>query len=324
MIEGFARLHDGTCTTLTSRDDFAAVWADDQARVWVDLAEPGESELRGVGELVGLDGASLEDCLHGEQRPRLDEFEDHIFIVLYGLVGLDDPHAFDPRKLAAFCGDRFLITVHREPLRTVRQVLDHCKRHTAATLAKGVDAVLYSIIDGMVDKYTVVADRFDQDIERLEDASLDPAVDEGILAASATSRRDLLHLRSLATSQRELLAPVAKGMYDYVSESLEQRFSHVSDHLTQVIDQVDALRERLSGIRDNYQTALASRTNAIVMTLTIFATIMLPLTFIAGVYGMNLPLWPPPDHPLSFWGVMAAMAIVAVVLLVYFRRRKWL
>ena len=244
-------------------------------------------------------------------------------MVFYGLVGLDDPSEFDPRKLAAFCGKRFLITAHREPLRTVRAVLDRCGRSTANALGKGIDSILYDIIDGMVDKYVVVADRYEGELERLEEQSLDPGVDEQILANSGSVRRDLLHLRSLATSQREMLTPVARGEYDYVSDSLEQRFSHVRDHLSQVIDLVDTLRERLNGIRDNYHTALANRTNAIMKTLTIFATIMLPLTFIAGLYGMNLPLWPPPEDPLSFWGVIGSMIVVAAVLLVYFRRKKW-
>jgi magnesium transporter len=324
MIRGFVRFSDGSVQPIASVDDLRRAWDDENARFWVDFEEPAEADLGGLRDLMHLDEASVEDCLHGEQRPRIDEFDGYMFIVLYGLVGRDDPSEFDPRKLAALCSTRFLITVHREPLRTVRTVLDRCGRNAVNALGKGVDSILYNIIDGMVDKYVVVADRYEGELERIEDQSLDPAVDEHILADSGNVRRDLLHLRSLATSQRELLTPVAKGEYDYVSDSLEQRFSHVRDHLSQVIDLVDTLRERLNGIRDNYNTALANRTNAIMKTLTIFATIMLPLTLIAGLYGMNLPLWPPPEHPLSFWGVLVAMVAVAAVLLVYFRRKKWL
>ncbi len=324
MISGFALSHDGRGEPIASVEDLRRVWADENSKLWIDLEEPGEADLVALKDLVDLDPASVEDCLHGDQRPRIDEFNDYMFIVVYGLVGLDDPSEFNPRKLAAFCGKRFLITVHQEPLRTVRTVLDRCNRNAAGALAKGVDSILYSIIDGMVDKYVGVADRYESELEELEEKSLNPTVDERILADSATVRHDLLRLRSLATSQRELLTPVAKGEYDHVSESLEQRFSHVRDHLSQVIDLVDTLRERLHGIRDNYHTAIANRTNAIMKTLTIFATILLPLTFIAGLYGMNLPLWPPPDHPLSFWGVLLFMAAIAAVLLVYFRRKNWL
>ncbi len=324
MISGYARFHDGRGEPLASIQDLRRAWTEEESTFWADFEEPAEADLFALRDLIGLDEASVDDCLHGDQRPRIDEFKEYMFIVVYGLGGLDEPSEFNPRKLAAFCGTRFLITVHREPLRTVRTVLDRCSRNAASALAKGVDSILYAIIDGMVDKYVGFADRYEVQLEELEGKSLDLTVDERILADSAALRHDLLRLRSLATSQRELLTPVANGEYDYVSEALEQRFSHVQDHLSQVIDLVDTLRERLHGIRDNYHTALANRTNAIMKTLTIFATILLPLTFIAGLYGMNLPLWPPPDNPMSFWGVLLFMVVVAAVLLGYFRRKKWL
>ncbi len=327
MISGFARLSDGTVERIESVDDLAAAWAKEDAVVWVDYLQPTEPDLRALKDVLGLDEASLEDCLYGEQRPRIDEFDTYIFLVLYGLVGLEDPDEFDPRKLAIFFGSRFLITVHQEPLRTIHTILERSNRGAGSTrggLSKGVDHLLHMIIDGMVDKYVFIADKYEAQLETLEDASLDPLADEQVLVDSAGLRRELLQLRSLAVSQRELLTPIVKSEYDYISESLEQQFKHVRDHLTQVIDLVDTLREQLHGIRDNYHTAVANRTNAIMKTLTIFATILLPLTFIAGVYGMNLPLWPPPDHPLSFWAVMGVMLVLGVSLLLYFRRKHWL
>ena len=113
MLAGFVRFRDGSCKPIISVRDLSQAWTDQDARFWVDFEEPTDADLREVRNLIGLDEASLEDCLHGEQRPRIDEFDDYMFIVLYGLVGLDDPSEFNPRKLAAFCGNRFLITVLR-------------------------------------------------------------------------------------------------------------------------------------------------------------------------------------------------------------------
>ena len=101
MIKGFARFGDGRSEPIGSAQDLGKAWRDEEARLWVDFEEPTDDDVRDLKDLMGLDEASLEDCLHGEQRPRIDEFEDHIFIVLYGLVGLDDPSEFNPRKLAA-------------------------------------------------------------------------------------------------------------------------------------------------------------------------------------------------------------------------------
>jgi magnesium transporter len=114
------------------------------------------------------------------------------------------------------------------------------------------------------------------------------------------------------------------GEYDFVSGSLSQQFQHVRDHLSQVIETVNGLRELLGGVYNNYHSALAVRTNEIMKLLTIFAGIMLPLTLIAGIYGMNLDWLPGTHHPLSFWIVMGIMAGIAAILYVYFRRRKWL
>jgi magnesium transporter len=132
----------------------------------------------------------------------------------------------------------------------------------------------------------------------------------------------LLELRRVAASQREMMQPVARGDYDYITEALEHRFGQVRDHLEKVVGQIDTLRERIYGIRDNYHSALALRSNDIMKALTIFAAILLPCSVIAGVYGMNLPLWPPPEHPWSFWFVLGLMIVIPGALLYLFRRKK--
>lgn len=324
MPIGFVLLPGNVCKPLKSLDEVAELWRRDDVRLWIDLESPTEDALLLLGQVVGLDEESLDDCLHGEQQPRVDEFESHIFLVLYGLHGLKEQEDLDPHKLAAFCGNRFLITVGRHPLLSVRQVRSRCGRHPETLLVRGVDHVLFEIIDTIVDYYLRVADRYEDRLEALEERSFDMDVDEEVLEEAAEVRRDLLELRRLAVAQRHLLLPIAKGEYDFVSESLSQQFSHVCDHLSQVIDTVDSLRETIVSIRDNYHAALTRRTNEIMKLLTLYAAIMLPLTLVAGIYGMNLPLWPPSGHPLSFWGVLAVMASIAGGMLVYFRRRKWL
>lgn len=321
---GFVRHPDGTVHTMAALDDALAAADTEGAAMWVDLEAPAEVDLRRLEAAFKLDAESIHDCLSGEQRPRIDEFDHYILLVLYGLVGAGGDEEVGPRKLVVFCGARFLITVHPESLRTTEAVRHRCERSAGQMLAQGVDFVLYCILDGMVDKYSVIVERYEDRLEAIEEASFDPEEDESFLAEAATLRHELLDLRRLAVSQREVVRPLAKGEYDHVSENLARRFSHVADHLTQVIELTDVLRERLLTVRDNYHTTLASRTNDIMKTLTLIATILLPLTFVAGIYGMNLPLWPPSDNPLSFWGVMAFMAALAVGFVVYFRRKKWI
>ena len=324
MPLGFVLLPDNSCRPLESLSDLAEFWRREDVRVWVDLESPSEEDLQRLGQIAGLDEEALEDCLQGEQHPRVDEFESHVFLVLYGLHGLKEQEDVDPHKLAAFCGGRFLITVVRQPLLSVRQVRARCGRHPETLLARGVDVVLFEIIDTIVDNYLKVADRYEDRLEELEERSFQMDVGEEVLEEAAEAHRDLLELRRLAAAQRQLLLPVARGAYDFVSETLGQQFSHVCDHLSQVVDTVDSLRETIVSIRDNYHTALTRRTNEIMKVLTVFAAVMLPLTLIAGIYGMNLPLWPPSDHPLSFWGVLGVMAAIATLMLLYMQHRQWL
>ena len=324
MFTAFARLPDNTVRRLESVETLADVWETHDTVVWVDLEEPTEGEVRALDRIIRVDEAALEDCLHGEQRPRIDEYDDYVFVVLYGAVAPEPSSGFDPRKLAIFCGKQFLITVHREPVRTIGAIRQRCDRHPERTLADGVDVLLYQLIDMMVDNFVDLADMYESRLEKLEEKSLARSVDESVLEDLLDLRRDLLELRRVAASQRELLSPLADGELDYVSEKLARRFSHVRDHLIKAVELIDAQRERLAGVRDNYHTALAVRSNDIMKTLTVFAVVLLPLSVIAGIYGMNLPVWPPEENPLSFWGVVGVMVAMGGGLMLYFKRRGWL
>ena len=325
MFTAFAHLPERKPQIVDSVDALSELLtAQRETTVWVDLEQPDESHVSALRSLFALDEEPLDDCLHGEQRPRIDEYDGYLFLIVYGMIGVDDSAQSRPRKLAVFCGPRFLVTVHEEPIRTIARYRDRFPRHGSQLMRQGVNYLLYTIIDGIVDNYILTADQFEERIEQLEDASLAPDLDETLLAEAADIRRQLLELRRLAVALQELLLPLAKGEFDSVRQELGQGFQHVRDHLTQVIDNIDAQREFLHGVRDNYHAALAQRTNAVMKLLTVFAGVMMPLTVIAGVYGMNVPVWPPGESPLSFWGVLGVMGLLAGGLLAYFKSKKWL
>lgn len=324
MLSAYARFADGTSERCATVEALAAAWTRPNTVVWVDLENPTEEELRAIDAVIDVDDAALEDCLSGEQRPRIDEFDNYIFLVMYSAAGVEDMLGFAPRKLAAFCGERFLITVHHKGIRSVSDLRERCARHPHLILERGADFVLFTLIDAMVDYYVAVADRYEDQLEDLEEQSLSSAINDTILERVQEMRRDLLHLRRVGSSQRELIAPLARGECDYVSALLGQRFTHVADHLTQVVESADALRERLQGVRDNYHAAQTDRTNRAMKTLTALAVVLLPVSMLGSVYGMNLPLWPDPNRPMSFWLIVAAMAAIATSLFLYFRRKGWL
>ena len=287
------------------------------------LEGPDAAALERLGEVFGLDAESLEDCRRGEQRPRVDEQDDYVFIVVYGMMGAAQEGEYSPRKLAIYCGARFLITVHRERPLTIVQAHTRAARNKLKSLGRGVDQLLFTLIDKMVDKYLTVVQSYEDKLEEFEKLAATITESPGWLEDATDLRRQLLELRRIANSTREVVVELS-GDCELITEEVRRRFAHVVDHLRQVVDNIDGLRELLNSVRDNYRALVANRTNEIMMMLTLVATVLLPISVIAGIYGMNVPLWPASDSPMSFWLVIGAMGAVAASMILYFRARRWI
>jgi magnesium transporter len=324
MFAAFVRNPDGVIEAFDSVSALGKRFPLGEAEVWVDLESPAKAELEEIGRLFELDAEALDDCLSGEQRPRIDEYDAYGFVVLYGAIGPESTETFDPRKLGMFCGKSFLLTVHSEPLRTLNTLRDRARRNQGRLLEGGIGGMFLHTVDMIVDNFVVMADGYEERIEALEESSLCSDVGDTVLESMLELRRDLVHVRRVAASQREILNAIVSGDFDYISADLGRDFKHVRDHLTKVVEMIDAQRERLTAVRDNYHTALAARTNEIMKTLTAFASILLPLSVVAGIYGMNLKIWPSERQAYGFWVVLAGMAVLGYAALLYFRRRKWL
>ena len=324
MFTAFAFVPHSPLRQIHTFDELDEVWKDPHVRIWVDIEEPTEEDLRRLDTIVDVDDSSLETSLSTEEEhPRVDEFTDHIFLLLYGVLSPEGDTTFAPRKLTAFCGKRYIITIQHERHRTIQKLRERFSSHGEHIISRGVDFLLFAIIDGIVDNYAIALAEFEKRLEGLEEESLENASDD-IFTESAMFRRHLLELRRLALAQREAIRPLARGECDYVAPTLGRRFSHVTDHLTRVVELTDSLREVLGAIRENYQSLIARRTNEIMRTLTILSTILLPMSLIAGIYGMNVPLWPDVNGPYSFWLVLGLMAVVGLSMGLYFRSRRWL
>lgn len=319
---GFVIAQDDEIAPIKSADSLRELPAD-YATVWVDIERPKTGDMRLLQDVFDLDEEAIEDCLHGEQRPRIDEYKNCIFLIVYGLMSDSDISDAEPKKLAVFCSERFLLTIHAEPLRTLNRIHRRVKKRSAA-LRRGTDYLLYAIADELVDTYVSVVEEYEKTLETLEERSLEPSFDGTLLTDVGELRRDLVELRRVAIAQRSLFNPLAKGEFDFLSSNLEQRFSHVVSHLTHTVELVDGMRELLVGVVGNYHSHVAKETNDIVKTLTVYAAIMLPLSLVAGIYGMNVPLWPSPNGGHAFGFVVGLMAFIAVSSVYYFRSKRWL
>lgn len=318
-------LRDGNhCEKAEGLDAVLEAHQQGNARFWVNAEGASETELNRLGAAFGLAPAAIDDCLTGEQRPRTDEYDDYLFLLCYGVLGRNEHPVYTPRKVGIFYGRDFLITAHNEPLLGIDTAWQNCGRLSCRTLKRGLDHMLFHVLDAIVDNYVILAEHLEDQLEDLESRSLSEVGNAEILTQLSDIRGDLIEFRRTIQSMRELLLPFAQGAYAEVSPDLERQFRHVLDHMLIAYELADSLRDLMQAIRDNYHTQLADRTNDLMRLLTIFAATMMPPTLLAGVYGMNMRLWPGMDTLYTFWGVLGIMAALIAGMLAFFRWRRWL
>lgn len=294
------------------------------AQLWVDLEGPDEWTLMLLGEAFDFHPLAIEDCLHGEQRSRIDPYDGHIFMVLYGPLLNEENVFLGSRELAVFCSAQYIVTIHHLPMQAIGNIRTRCFRDPENILGRGMDHLLHTIVDGIIDSYQPLLDRMEAEITGLEDTVLNHPESE-LLERISTLKRELLQVRRYLTPLREAIGQLARGEYAFIGKNIRPYFRDVLDHLVRTGEALDLYREQVRDARDAYMSSLSQHTNEVMKTLTLFATIMLPLTLISGIYGMNFDyLWPASNNPYSFWIVIAAMVVVSLALIVFFRRNKLL
>lgn len=286
-----------------------------RSAVWVDVLDPDAPTLAKLAVEFGLHPLSLEDCLHYPQRPKLDVFSDHVFMIW--LVPHLTDSVMESHELDAFLGRDFLITVHREP----QEAIDTVAKEAREALDAGPAWTLHAILDRAVDAVFPVIDDVADRLERLEDVMLQSARPRHLEELYA-ARRILVLLHKVLGPERDLLRQLVRDE-SLVSREAYLYFQDIGDHLARVADQVDTYRDVASGAMDIYLSSTSNRLNVIMKQLTIVTTILLPLSVITGIYGMNFRFMPELRHPLGYPGALLLMALVAAAMVLFVRRRRW-
>lgn len=282
--------------------------------------------IEGIGELYGLHRLALEDVVNVHQNPKVEDYEDHAFIVTRMIRGGLPPVT---EQVAMFLGDDFLLTFHERPGDCFDPVRERIRRHRGHIRERKADYLAYALLDAVIDGYFPVLEACGERLEDLEDRVLDqPSGEHG--AEIHDIKRDLLTLRRAIWPQREMINALTRDALAQVSDLTRVYLRDCYDHTIQLLDFVETYREIASGLVDLYLSSVSARMNEVMKLLTIIATIFIPLSFIAGLYGMNFDTrispWNMPE--LSWhWGypfALGLMALVALGLLLFFRRRGWI
>ena len=282
---------------------------------WFDISDPNSPELDELARRFDLHPLQIEDCRHRPQRAKIDEYGPYLFAVLKHVSQKDDELDFD--DFDVFLGRDFLITVHQDDCRFMDKLCQHVKQNHIDRL----DRILYVLTDFIVDEYLSVLDESSDEIEKVESQVLE-CPEPPVLNEIFRLKRRLIEFRRCGSGMRDVVNAMIRRESGIVGDDLDPYFRDVYDHIVRVVDLVEMQRDLLTGSLDIYLSAVANRTNEVMKVLTIYGTLALPLVVITGFFGMNLHL-PWMNDPHGIWYASGLMVVSMVLVLYYFRRKRW-
>lgn len=283
-----------------------------------------EKLLERFGECFGLHPLMMEDILNTEQRPKLEDYGEYLYIVLK-MFRYDDKTASPiTEQLSLVLGRNFVISF-QEGLEgdVFNPVRERLRKATSRIRTFGADYLVYSLLDAVVDNYFIILEKLGETIESIEEELVDrPA--PATLQTIHRLKSSMIFLRKSVWPLREMLSGLQRGESPLINRSTNLYLRDVYDHTIQVIDTLETYRDMVSGMLDIYLSSVSNRLNSVMKVLTIIATIFMPLTFIAGVYGMNFKYMPELEWPWGYPAILLLMLVISALMLVYFRNKKWL
>ncbi len=291
---------------------------------WINVAGLHDPALlEQLGQALGLHPLVLEDVANTAQRPKVEDYEGYFFIVLKMLEYDQEAGAVRVEQVSLVLGDNYLVSF-QEDASDVFDPVRNRLRNAAGRLRKfAADYLAYALIDAIVDNYFVILELIGDEIEEIEEQVSEHPENQP-LPSIYRLKREMIALRRAVWPLREVLAVLQHSESPLIRPGTAIYLRDVYDHTIQIMDTVESMRDLLSGMLDVYLSVLSNRMNEIVKVLTIFSTIFIPLTFLAGVYGMNFLHFPEIRWKYGYSLFWLACGAIALVMLLYFRRKRWL
>jgi magnesium transporter len=287
---------------------------------WTDISEPTPELMERLGSRYGLHRLAIEDTLHLDQRPKIEEYGSHQFIVMQGFSCPKDIANLELHEMHFFLGPDWLITVHEKGHPAIEVTNKRIDADLPGTIGKGADFVAYLVSDALVDHNFPLLDRFNDELEDLETAIFENPTRE-LLQRAFALKRNLVQVRRVLSPQRDVVGLLARRGINFVQEKTTLYFRDVYDHLVRLYEQIDAARDLLANAMEAYLSVVANKTNDITKQLTLFASIFMPLSFVVGFFGQNFTVL---NEPGFFWASLAVIVLLPLGMVGYFYKRGWL
>lgn len=290
---------------------------------WIIVTGLADSQLiSDICDFSGMHPLTTEDILSTHQRPKIESFDDYIFIVLK-IIFPEEEGGIYPEQAGIVLFKDTLFTFLEYDDQVFEPLIKRLTSSKGRLRKAGADYLFYAVIDSVVDKYFETFEIIGGRLEELEDSVIE-SPEPQVLEEIYSVRRDLIWLRKSIWPLRDVVAELTRGEYELISDNTEIFLRDVHDHLTQISETIETYRDIAAGLLDLYLSGVSNRMNEVMKVLTIIATIFIPLTFIAGLYGMNFRYMPELEHPAAYPAVLLIMAAIAIAMLIYFRKKKWL
>ena len=275
-----------------------------------------------LGSCYNLHPLLLEDILNTEQRPKMEDFGDYLFLVLK-MLDYGENGVIEAEQVSLVLGPNYVISFQEHEGDVFNAVRERIRKNKGRIRKSGADYLAYALMDSIVDNYFLILENVGERIEAAEQQLAENPTME-TLNAIRELKKEMIFLRKSIWPLREVINNLERGESSLIHESLTAYLRDVYDHTIQIIDTVESLRDMISGLLDVYLSSISNKMNEVMKVLTIFASIFIPLTFVAGIYGMNFKFMPELEWTWGYFVVLCVMAAAAAVMLVYFKRKKWL
>jgi magnesium transporter len=289
--------------------------------VWVDVSDPTGQDFDELAKEFGFHPLSIEDCRNAHQRPKIEEYEGYYFIVLYEAL-LNDEAGLELRELSTFLGKNYLVTVHSQPIRAI-ETAERLWRGWSDLAHRGTGLLTYLLIDSIVDDYLPLLDTLSDRIDELEDqifGDFQPDTIQQIFRI----KKQLLFLRRAVAPLRDVFNTLLRREQPLFSRETAIYFQDVFDHLIRVADTIDTMRDMLGSTMDAYLSVSSNRMNMVMKRLTAISAILMSVTLVAGIYGMNFSYMPELAWRYGYVGTLGSMLVIGMAIYLYFRRIDWL
>lgn len=289
--------------------------------LWFDITNPTEEDFRKLQDEFGFHPLAIEDASRHHQRPKVDSYDNYYFVVFY-CMEMNEEYRLSTTPLYMFIGHNYLVTVHDDSIDQIQETVRRWQSPTSP-LGQDVGSLIYALLDAIVDDYFPVMDRIADRVEDLE-AQIFGKFDENALESIFQLKKDLLHIRRVVTPERDVLNVMLRRDIRVFDQNDVTYLQDVYDHIIRVVDSIDTYRDLLASSLDTFLSLQSNQLNQVVKALTITSIVLMSVAIVSGIYGMNFDYIPELHWRYGYAWALGLMAAIALTVIAFFRRIKWL